>query len=95
MLDSVMVYCPDCGRMVELFTDEAKHRCRCGKLLLREARPSCADWCAAAAECLGEAIDINQPDRRRAPTESDVRAKEYVTCIREMLRNKGCEPDGD
>ena len=34
-LDSVVVPCPDCGRLVEFFTDEPKRRCRCGRVLLR------------------------------------------------------------
>ena len=34
-LDSIVVPCPDCGRLVEFFTDEPKRRCRCGRVLLR------------------------------------------------------------
>ena len=64
-LDSVLVPCPDCGRLVEFFTDEPKRTCRCGHTMLREALPKCADWCPAAAECLGEAVDIHdQGDER-------------------------------
>ena len=59
-LDSVIVPCPGCGQLIEFFTDEAKRPCRCGRILLREALPQCADWCPAAAECLGQAIDLYQ-----------------------------------
>jgi hypothetical protein len=63
-LDSVIVACPACGRAVELFTDEPKRQCRCGHVLLREALPQCAKWCAAAERCLGIAVDAREVERR-------------------------------
>jgi len=93
-LDSVMVPCPDCGRMVEFFTDEPKRRCRCGRLLLREALPRCADWCPAAAVCLGEAIDIRELERRLAKIKDDPRAKQCLESVREWMRtHAGGEKD--
>jgi len=91
-LDSVVVPCPDCGRLVEFFTDEPKRRCCCGKLLLQESLPRCADWCPAAAECLGEAIDLRELEERLAKVKDDPRAKECIESIRERL-NKA--DDGD
>ncbi len=47
--------CPDCGHMVELFSDEMHARCRkCGAKVERESVPSCIQWCKAAKQCLGE-----------------------------------------
>jgi DNA-directed RNA polymerase subunit RPC12/RpoP len=47
--------CPDCGYMVELFSDEMHARCRrCGARVERESVPSCIQWCKAAKQCLGE-----------------------------------------
>ena len=47
--------CPSCGNEVEIFSDEAKVRCRkCREIVFREKAPSCIDWCASARECLGE-----------------------------------------
>ena len=47
--------CPDCGHMVELFSDEMLARCRrCGAKVERESVPSCIQWCKAAKQCLGE-----------------------------------------
>jgi len=70
-LDSVIVPCPDCGRLVEFFTDEPKRQCRCGRVLLREALPHCAEWCLAAAECLGQAIDLRELEQRVAKVKND------------------------
>jgi len=91
-LESVIVPCPDCGKLVEFFTDEVKRRCRCGKTLLRESLPSCASWCPAAAQCLGEAVDIRELEKRMAQIKGDPRAVECLTDIRNRLENK--EHDG-
>jgi len=87
-MDSVCVPCPDCGRIVEFFTDEPKRRCKCGRLLLREALPRCADWCPAAAQCLGEAIDVRELEKRLARIKDDPRAAACLGHVREMLRKK-------
>ncbi len=87
-LDSVLVPCPKCGRVLEFFTDEPTRRCRCGHLLLRESLPKCADWCPAAAQCLGEAIDIRELERRVAKIKDDPKAKNCVESIRKILEAK-------
>jgi len=74
--------------LVEFFTDEPKRRCRCGRVLLREALPRCADWCPAAAECLGEAIDIRELQKRLAEVKDDPRAKQCLESIQERLKRK-------
>lgn len=88
-LDSVLVPCPSCGRIVEFFTDEPKRRCRCGRLLTRQSLPRCAEWCPAAAECLGEAVDIRELKRRVEKVKNDPRAKRCLESIRERLEQKG------
>ncbi len=90
-LDSVLVGCPDCGRTVEFFTDEVKRRCRCGRLLTRESLPRCADWCPAAARCLGEAVDMRQLEARLANIKNDPRAKKCLDRVRRHLKQKGRE----
>jgi hypothetical protein len=87
-LESVVVPCPDCGRLVEFFTDEPKRRCRCGKLMLRETLPRCAEWCPAAADCLGEAVDIRELERRLADVKNDPRAQQCLDDIRQRLARK-------
>ena len=88
-LDSVVVPCPECGRLMEFFTDEVKRTCRCGKVLLREALPTCAAWCPAAAQCLGEAVDLRELERRMAAVKDDPRAVECLADIRRRLEEKG------
>jgi hypothetical protein len=88
-LDSVLVPCPECGRIVEFFTDEPKRRCRCGRLLLRESLPKCAEWCPAAELCLGEAIDIRQLKQRLERIKNDPRARQCIESIQERLKQKG------
>lgn len=85
-LDSVVVPCPDCGRLVEFFTDEMKRSCRCGRALLRESLPQCADWCPAAAQCLGQAIDVRELQRRMEQVKNDPRAQVCLASIEEKLR---------
>ena len=87
-LDSVVVPCPDCGRLVEFFTDEPKRHCRCGRVLTRETLPQCAQWCTAAAQCLGEAIDLRELERRVAQVKDDPRAKQCLEEIRERLQRQ-------
>ena len=92
-LDSVLVPCPDCGRLVEFFTDEPKRTCRCGHTMLREALPKCADWCPAAAECLGEAVDIRQLQDRLARVRNDPRAKACLADIQARIRKAASDRD--
>lgn len=87
-LDSVIVPCPGCGRLIEFFTDEAKRPCRCGRVLLREALPQCAEWCPAAAACLGQAIDLRQLQERVEKVKNDPRAQACLESIRERLQTK-------
>lgn len=47
--------CPQCGYIVEVFSDELTRPCpQCHTEVAREKLPSCLDWCAAARDCLGE-----------------------------------------
>lgn len=47
--------CRECGYMAEIFSDENKIKCpKCGNLVRRERLPSCADYCKAARDCIGE-----------------------------------------
>ena len=71
---------------MEFFTDEPKRHCRCGRLLLRESLPRCAEWCPAADQCLGEAVDIRELKRRLARIKNDPRAKRCLETIRERMR---------
>ena len=49
-----LIRCPHCGYELEIFSDELRVNCpSCGKPVYRERLPSCIDWCAAAALCLG------------------------------------------
>jgi len=75
--------------MVEFFTDEPKRRCRCGRLLLREALPRCAEWCMAAEQCLGEAVDVRVLRRRLKEVKNDPRAVACRRRIQELLKQKG------
>ncbi len=55
--------CPDCGKEVEIWTDELKATCLgCGSKVLRAQQASCIDWCPHAAECVGpEAYERLRP----------------------------------
>ena len=54
-LHSAFYNCPNCGGLVEIFSDELRFRCpQCGEYVFRDTAPSCAEWCSRAQECLGE-----------------------------------------
>jgi hypothetical protein len=46
--------CVFCGRLNEIWSDEPDMNCKgCKKLINREMKPSCIEWCPAAKECVG------------------------------------------
>ncbi len=48
------ITCMFCGSKVEIWSDETDAVCgNCGKVVTREMRPTCIDWCPAAKECIG------------------------------------------
>jgi hypothetical protein len=47
--------CPCCGYEIEIWSDEAKAKCRgCGKYYMKGMSQNCLDWCAYARECVGD-----------------------------------------
>jgi len=51
--------CPRCGTPVEIWSDEVRRQCpNCAMLVTRAGPtgPACAEWCAAARQCLGDAL---------------------------------------
>ncbi len=51
------VPCSQCGREVEIWTDEAKASCPdCKSVVFREKKASCIDWCPYAKECVGPEV---------------------------------------
>jgi hypothetical protein len=49
--------CPQCGRDVEIWTDEKKGICPgCKTAVFRERKMSCIDWCPYAKECVGPEV---------------------------------------
>ncbi len=49
--------CRKCGATLEIWSDEPETTCgKCGELNTRPLGPSCAEWCAAARECLGPEV---------------------------------------
>jgi putative nucleotidyltransferase with HDIG domain len=46
--------CPECGRKVEFFKDEARRKCRCGHEIVNpKLNFGCAGWCQYAEQCIG------------------------------------------
>lgn len=49
------INCTNCGKEIEIFSDELKTRCfYCKKIVFRETAPSCMEWCKFAEKCIGE-----------------------------------------
>ncbi len=48
------VACPECGKSVEIFSDELRIRCpECKTMIYKKRMPSCVQWCQAARDCVG------------------------------------------
>ena len=84
-LSSTEIECPSCGRVVEMFSDEGRARCKCGHEIRREALPSCADWCPAAGQCFGLQLDAKVLAERMSKIRDDPVAKECVQRIRRLV----------
>ncbi|PKP60471.1 MAG: hypothetical protein CVT88_02925 [Candidatus Altiarchaeales archaeon HGW-Altiarchaeales-1] len=47
--------CPNCGKEVEIWSDEFKAKCpNCKKEVFKEEASLCIEWCKHAKECVGE-----------------------------------------
>jgi len=47
--------CPECGREIEIFSNQTHTQCECGFIAYNDAQ-SCIKWCAHARECVGDEI---------------------------------------
>ena len=65
------INCPECGKEVEIWTDELKVTCPgCGNKVFRAQQASCIDWCPHAKECVGpEAYERLRPGVEEDPSE--------------------------
>jgi hypothetical protein len=55
MLTASLHKCPQCGFMVEMFSDELRLKCpQCKAEVVSETAPNCLQWCASARQCIGE-----------------------------------------
>ena len=67
------INCPECGKEVEIWTDELKVTCPgCGNKVFRAQQASCIDWCPHAKECVGpEAYERLRPGVEEDPSEAN------------------------
>ncbi len=84
------VKCPECGRVLEFFSDEPKLRCRCGAVVYRETRPTCAEWCPFAAECLAGVLSPEQIEelKRRGELKRGGENTEFFERIKRLCQNR-------
>ena len=47
--------CPNCGEIIEIFSNEIKVQCKCGFVAYNDIQ-SCIRWCARARECVGDDV---------------------------------------
>jgi hypothetical protein len=47
--------CPECGREIEIFSNEAFAKCECGFIAYNDTQ-NCIQWCKYAKECVGEDV---------------------------------------
>lgn len=72
--------CPSCGEEVEFFSDETEAKCsKCGRMLHREATPSCVTWCQYAEKCIADLKERGLiPPSRAEELERVVKKREGV-----------------
>jgi DNA-directed RNA polymerase subunit RPC12/RpoP len=62
--------CPKCGASVEIFSDEQRRRCpKCKTMVFTQEAPTCAKWCKAAQECLGQERYYRMMEQQKASGE--------------------------
>lgn len=86
LLETFEVECPNCGRVLEFFSDEMKLRCKCGTVVYRESQPTCAEWCPFAAECLAgilppEQLEELKRKREQAQREENIEFFERIKAL--------------
>lgn len=47
--------CPNCGAVIEMFSNEPAVQCKCGFTAYNDIQ-SCITWCAFARECVGDEV---------------------------------------
>ena len=45
--------CPECGRIIEIFSVDVQVQCECGFTAFSDVQ-SCLSWCKYARECVGD-----------------------------------------
>ena len=50
--------CPNCGEIIEIFSNETESKCKCGFVAYNNIQ-NCIKWCAFARECVGGEIYDN------------------------------------
>ena len=53
--DIIEKICPECGRLIELFTIDTHMLCECGFIAYNDTQ-NCIKWCAYARKCVGDEI---------------------------------------
>lgn len=101
-LETTLISCPQCGRTVEIFADEARVHCRCGQWVFREMLPSCAQWCPEAERCFGTIGNVanrfNEAARAPKQAEQEQRLQElrdWIARALEACSHRGQEGEDD
>ena len=82
--ESTVKHCTNCGKEVEIFTDEVYVRCHCGTNVYTDDPPACTKWCPSAELCLGKVTNLDQLHSRLSESERED-AKKCVERIGKMI----------
>ncbi len=80
--------CPECGSMIEIWSDEEKADCKCGATVFKDAAPTCVVWCSAAEECLGDIFDVKklkEDAKKKASAEGN---PEFVSQVGDKIKKE-------
>ena len=60
--------CPECGRVIELFSGDTEIKCPCGFVAYNDEQ-SCINWCKHARDCVGDEVFERITQRNKIPLE--------------------------
>ena len=80
--------CLQCGRTVEIWSDEEKAACKCGTLIFRNRQLTCVEWCPAAEKCVGDLVDVKKIKAEARERVGKEENPDFVKHLMDLIRER-------